>query len=104
MSKQTTLVVAGESPYEVVVGRDLGGRLAGLLGPGVRRVAVVHPASRPQDAERLAAVIAASGASPLLVPVPEGEDAKSAAIAAPSGPYRARGAPPVSRRLMPSTT
>ena len=82
MSEQTTLVVAGESPYEVVVGRDLGGRLAGLLGPGVRRVAVVHPASRPQDAERLAAVIAASGASPLLVPVPEGEDAKSAAIAA----------------------
>ena len=77
----TVLHVGGAAPYDVVVGRDLLGRVVEVLGPDVRRVAVLY-------AERLAAL-----AQPLveaLVPhvdvlalgLPDGEEAKTAAVAA----------------------
>ena len=39
----TRLHVGGAAPYDVVVGTGLLGELPGLLGEGVRRVAVIHP-------------------------------------------------------------
>jgi 3-dehydroquinate synthase len=78
----TRIVVEGESRYDVVVGRGLDAELVDLLGPAVRRVAFVHPVTRPQDADRLAAAAAAAGLQPLLVPVPDAEAAKTAAVAA----------------------
>ncbi len=77
---ETVIPVGGAAPYDVVVGRDLLGRLPDLLGPDVRRVAVLY-------AERLAGL-----AQPLvdaLVPhvdvlalgLPDGESAKTASVA-----------------------
>ena len=37
----TVLPVRGASPYDVVIGHGLAGRLPGILGDGVRRVALL---------------------------------------------------------------
>ncbi len=76
------ITVRGETDYDVVVGRGLGAEVASALPPSVQRVAVVHPGTRPQDGRRIADIVRASGAEPLLVPVPDGEDAKTADVAA----------------------
>ncbi len=82
MPDTTRITVRGERDYDVLVGRDLGADVAAALPPSARRVAVVHPSTRPQDGDRIARIVAASGAEPLLVPVPDGEDAKTAGVAA----------------------
>ena len=77
----TTLHVGGASPYDVVVGRDLLDRLPGVLGEAPERVALVH-------AERLGDLAHRVRGPPcvtydvLLLPVPDGEEAKTAAVAA----------------------
>ena len=45
MSEVRTIRVGGETPYDVVVGRHLLGAIPDLLGDGVQRVLVVHPAA-----------------------------------------------------------
>lgn len=74
--------VRGETGYDVVVGRDLGDEVASALPASVQRVAVVHSGARPQDGRRIADIVRAGGAEPLLVPVPDGEGAKTADVAA----------------------
>jgi 3-dehydroquinate synthase len=76
------ITVRGEADYDVVVGRDLGAEVASALPASVRRVAVVHPVTRPEDGRRIADTVRAAGAEPLLVPVPDGEAAKTADVAA----------------------
>lgn len=76
---ETVIRVEGPAPYDVVVGHGVLDRLAGLLGGGVTRVAVVRPEGLPADAV-LAALDATYGV--LDLPIPEGEAAKSAATAA----------------------
>ena len=76
----TTLHVGGASPYDVIVGRDLLDRLPGVLGDGPQRVALVHPVSLGQLAH--AARTAMSTYDVHLLPVPDGEAAKTAAVAA----------------------
>ena len=44
-SADTVMHVGGVSPYDVVVGRDLAGRLPALLGESVERVAVLYAGS-----------------------------------------------------------
>jgi 3-dehydroquinate synthase len=75
-------MVAGERPYEVLVGRDLAGRLPGLLGTDVERVAVLHPPRLIETAERLAAELSRAGRQPVRIDVPDAEAAKTAAVAA----------------------
>ena len=80
-------VVEGEDPgsvggYDVVVGNDLLGELPGLVGPKARQVAVVHPQALADQAGSVAAVLAGAGLLPLLAAVPDGEAAKTAAVAA----------------------
>lgn len=77
----TVIPVRAETPYDVVIGRDLASRLPELLGPDVRRVAVVHPASLTDPA---AAVVEAlrEHVDVLALGTPDGEQAKSAAVAA----------------------
>ena len=77
----TRIRVAGPSPYDVVVGHDLAGEVPGLLGDGVRRVALLHAAGLGSLA---AGVRAALGGSyeVLDLPVPDGEAAKTATVAA----------------------
>ena len=75
----TVIRVAGPAPYDVVVGHHVLGRLADLLGQGVARVAIVRPETLPADRLRDAL---GSTYQVLDLPVPDGEAAKTAAVAA----------------------
>ncbi len=68
--------------YDVVVGRGVLGELAGLLGPAVLRVAVVHPQVLAERAAAVCAELAAAGYRPVALQVPDGEPAKDIAVAA----------------------
>lgn len=77
----TTMHVGGAAPYDVVVGHGLAGRLPGILGERTQRVAVICP----DDLDTVVApVVAALEASydVLVIRLPEGEGAKTAAVAA----------------------
>nr|WP_307828027.1 3-dehydroquinate synthase [Nocardioides sp. SYSU D00038] len=74
------LHVGGGSPYDVVVGHGLAGRLPDVLGTGVQRVAVVHPVGLAHLAGPVLGALASYDV--LALPVPEGEAAKSATTAA----------------------
>ena len=81
MSDRTVLPVAGASPYDVVVGHGVVDDVVGLLGDRPQRVAVIHPSSLREVA---APVLDAVGAAYELtvLPVPDGEHAKTAEVAA----------------------
>jgi 3-dehydroquinate synthase len=77
----TVIRVAGPSPYDVVVGHDLSERLPELLGTGVQRVAVVFS---DELAELVRPVLDSLAAAydVMVLPIPDGERAKKAAVAA----------------------
>jgi 3-dehydroquinate synthase len=77
----TVLHVGGASPYDVVVGRDLFGRVPEVLGEGPARVALVHAEPVADLAQRLRTELTSRYDVDLL-PVPDGEEAKTAAVAA----------------------
>ncbi|MFL6130509.1 MAG: 3-dehydroquinate synthase [Mycobacteriales bacterium] len=72
--------VGGPAPYDVVVGEELDGELAPLL-PGAERVALVHPPTLRERAAALAERLRAAGLSVLPLAVPDGEAAKTLAVA-----------------------
>jgi 3-dehydroquinate synthase len=76
--------VGGSGPdgYEVVVGEGLDAELPAMLGSGVVRVAVVHPAALRVRGAELEMSLAAAGYRPVVVEVPDGEAAKDLAVAA----------------------
>jgi 3-dehydroquinate synthase len=76
----TVLAVTGASPYDVVVGEGLSGRLPALLGEAVQRVAVIHADALGDLARPVLDVLAATYDVTVL-PVPDGERAKGAAVA-----------------------
>jgi 3-dehydroquinate synthase len=78
----TRIQVGGESPYDVLVGTGLLGEVSGLLGKGVRQVAVVHPAALRSTAEVVGADLAGRGYDAHPVEVPDGEAAKDVRVAA----------------------
>ncbi|GHH92462.1 3-dehydroquinate synthase [Streptomyces capillispiralis] len=73
---------AGTDPYDVLVGRQLLGELAGLIGTKAKRVAVVHPESLAETGDALRADLAAQGYEAIAVQVPNAEEAKTAEVAA----------------------
>jgi 3-dehydroquinate synthase len=81
MSGATVLHVGGASPYDVLVGSGLVDRLPGLVGEGVQRVALLYAAGL---AEQVAPVLDLLRPSydVLALGLPDGEEAKSAAVAA----------------------
>jgi 3-dehydroquinate synthase len=81
MAEPTLIAVATASPYDVVVGDDLLGRLPGLVGEQAQRVAVVFPDDLPGAPAAVCEVLASSY-DVLEVPVPPGERAKTAEVAA----------------------
>jgi 3-dehydroquinate synthase len=81
MAEPTTIRVATAQPYDVVVGHDLLGRLAALVGDGVQRVALVHPDDLPALPDRVRGALEPAY-DVLPVPVPSGEQAKTADVAA----------------------
>ncbi|GAA3429695.1 3-dehydroquinate synthase [Streptosporangium sandarakinum] len=74
--------VGGAAPYDVVVGAGVLGELGGLLGEGVRTVAVVHPVSLPEIARPVHGALESAGYEVVALPVPDGERAKTAEVAA----------------------
>ena len=78
----TTITVAGERPYDVVVGHHLLGELPRLLGTGVKRVLVIHPGALATSAEAVREDLLAQGYEAFLAEVPEAEEAKTAQVAA----------------------
>lgn len=83
MSPDTTSIrVAGESPYDVLVGQDIRGEVAAMLGPQVRRVAVVHPRSLGATGQALREQLSRVGYDACAIVVPDAEDAKTAEVAA----------------------
>jgi len=82
MADTTRVTVRGEGDYDVVIGRGLGDEVAAAVPSSARRVAVVHPGSRPDDARRIGESLRRAGVEPLLLPVPDGEGAKTSEVAA----------------------
>ncbi|WP_166390061.1 3-dehydroquinate synthase [Nocardioides ochotonae] len=76
----TVLHVGGASPYDVVVGHDLASRLPGILGEGVQRVALLYAGQLGHLAEPIADALV-EHYDVLALGLPDGEDAKSAAVA-----------------------
>jgi 3-dehydroquinate synthase len=74
------LHVGGASPYDVVIGRQLAGRLPELLGDGVQRVAFLHAAELSQLAEPVLDVLR-QAYDVLALGLPSGEEAKTADVA-----------------------
>jgi 3-dehydroquinate synthase len=84
MADRTRLHVAGASPYDVVVGHGVLDELPDMLGPEVRRVAVCHPETLAHLADRVISALGTArdhGPELLRLPVPDGEAAKTAAVA-----------------------
>ena len=79
---ETVVSVRGERPYDVVVGHGLASRLPALLPAGAQRVAVLHPPTMINTAERLVRVLSEAGFEPVRIDVPDAENAKTAQVAA----------------------
>ncbi len=80
MSDDTVLHVGGASPYDVVIGRHLLDRLPGILGPDVRRVAVLYADQLAELAQPLVDSLVPH-ADVLALGLPDGEAAKNASVA-----------------------
>ena len=76
----TRIQVTGDQPYEVVIGVGLRAELAGLLA-GAQRVAVIHPPTLLATAQALRDDLDSQGLQGHLIGVPDGEDAKTLAVA-----------------------
>jgi len=76
----TVLHVGGASPYDVVVGLDLLDRLPAILGPDVRRVAVLYADRLAELAQPLVDSLVPH-ADVLALGLPDGEAAKTASVA-----------------------
>ncbi|MFI9558215.1 3-dehydroquinate synthase [Nonomuraea endophytica] len=76
------ITVKGDSPYDVVIGAGVLGELPGLLGEGVRTVAVVHPSTLPEISRPVCEALTRAGYDVVELPVPDGEQAKSVEVAA----------------------
>ncbi|BDM68580.1 3-dehydroquinate synthase [Streptomyces nigrescens] len=86
MTEQATRIqvggTAGTDPYEVLVGRQLLGELPGLIGDGVKRVAVLHPEALAATGEALREDLASQGYEAIAIQLPNAEESKTAEVAA----------------------
>ncbi|MEV1289379.1 3-dehydroquinate synthase [Micromonospora sp. NPDC049679] len=81
MNELTRIPVAGDRPYDVLVGRDLFGGLPALVA-GAERAAVLHAAPLKSQADKIVELLARAGIRPLLIEVPDAEAGKTAEVAA----------------------
>jgi 3-dehydroquinate synthase len=77
----TRIRVRTANPYDVVVGTGLIEALPGLLGDGVKRVAVIRPPALATTGERVRAELVRCGYAPTLVEIPDSEQAKTTRVA-----------------------
>jgi 3-dehydroquinate synthase len=76
----TRIPVHGAAPYDVLVGRGLLGELLALVGTATR-VAVIHPPTLHTNAAAVRDDLAAGGLDAHAIEIPDGEDAKTLAVA-----------------------
>jgi len=76
------VTVSGDKPYDVVIGRHLLGEIPSLLGDGVRRVLVMHPASLQATGDAVREDLAAQGFEAFAAELPDAEEQKTAQVAA----------------------
>jgi len=81
MSELSRLHVAGQSPYDVVIGNGLLGELPTMLGDEVQRVAVIHPRGLAATGEAIRLDLIEQGYDAHAIEVPDGEEAKLAPVA-----------------------
>jgi 3-dehydroquinate synthase len=81
IAEPARITLATERPYQVLVGRELLAEVPALLGPGVQRVALLHPPTMIKAAERLSHLLTAAGLELVRIDVPDAEAAKSVAVA-----------------------
>lgn len=82
MTGVTHFRVAGESPYDVVVGAGVSSEVAGWLPEGASRIAVIFPVAQRRTGAAIGGQLADRGLQVVLVEVPDGERAKTAEVAA----------------------
>ncbi|GAB7034711.1 3-dehydroquinate synthase [Streptomyces sp. NPDC021749] len=86
MTEQATRIqvggTAGTDPYEVLVGRQLLGELPGLIGDGVKRIAVLHPEALAATGDALREDLASQGYEAIAIQLPNAEESKTAEVAA----------------------
>jgi 3-dehydroquinate synthase len=81
MDEVTRISVAGDRPYDVLVGRDLLGALPELV-TGAARAAVLYAPPLKAQASAAADALSAAGLRPLPIEVPDAEAGKSIDVAA----------------------
>ena len=81
MNEVTTIEVGGPAPYDVVIGRDLTGRLPSLLPKASRALVVADELIRDR-ADVASAALSAAGVETAVFTVPSGEQAKALEVAA----------------------
>lgn len=81
MTQPTSITVAADRPYDVVVGRSLLERIPAAI-PKAERVAVIHPAALATTAAAIADSLRDSGKMAITIEVPDAEAAKTAEVAA----------------------
>lgn len=77
----TRIQVAGDQPYDVVVGSGILADLPALIGDRARTVVVIHARGLESLAERVRGVLAVAGFAVHAEPVPAGEQAKDIGVA-----------------------
>ncbi|HEX6445464.1 MAG TPA: 3-dehydroquinate synthase [Streptosporangiales bacterium] len=78
----TRIAVAGESPYDVVVGHGVVTEVTRLLGAGVRQVAVISTATVRPCADRVVEALADAGLRTCRIEIPDAEGGKDISVAA----------------------
>lgn len=82
MNDQHVITVRVDQPYDVVVGHRLLGDFVSGVPDDAMRAAIVHSAALRVSAEAVRDALSDSGLDTILVEVPDGEDAKTADVAA----------------------
>lgn len=81
MTDTTTITVAGASPYEITIGRDIRDRVGAALPAEARKVLMVHPPTLRAEAEALREHLVAER-EVLLAEIPDAEAGKRIEVAA----------------------
>lgn len=82
MNQSTSVTVRGESPYDVVIGRNLLTEIvsAATASGGVRRVLIIHAPTLAETAEVIRAEFVSAGFEAISAELPDAEDAKTVPV------------------------
>jgi 3-dehydroquinate synthase len=79
MTETARITVAGQRPYDVVIGQGLLADLPAMLGDRPQRVAIIHPGTLAATAEAVSDYLGATYRV-ITIEVPDAEEAKTSAV------------------------